>query len=86
MPGQVTGVIGRSERIRTSGPCVPNTVLYQAELHSEADHAMGRAIAGGGKGRKRVARPAKNAWALPKLEIRSSLTSQDPFEPRRRVT
>src|SRR5579872_5144900 len=25
---------GRSERIRTSGPCVPNTVLYQAELHS----------------------------------------------------
>jgi hypothetical protein len=33
-----------------------------------------------------VARPAKNAWALPKLEIRSSLPSQDPFEPRRRVT
>ncbi|GBQ93894.1 hypothetical protein AA23498_1864 [Acetobacter nitrogenifigens DSM 23921 = NBRC 105050] len=27
---------GRSERIRTSGPCVPNTVLYQAELHSDA--------------------------------------------------
>ena len=26
---------GRSERIRTSGPCVPNTVLYQAELHSD---------------------------------------------------
>ena len=25
---------GRSERIRTSGPCVPNTVLYQAELRS----------------------------------------------------
>ncbi len=25
---------GRSERIRTSGPSVPNTVLYQAELHS----------------------------------------------------
>src|SRR6185312_5121714 len=22
-------------RIRTSGPCVPNTVLYQAELHSD---------------------------------------------------
>ena len=28
-------LIGRSERIRTSGPCVPNTVLYQAELHSD---------------------------------------------------
>lgn len=25
---------GRSERIRTSGPYVPNVVLYQAELHS----------------------------------------------------
>ena len=30
------GNYGRSERIRTSGPCVPNTVLYQAELHSDA--------------------------------------------------
>ncbi len=27
--------IGRSERIRTSGPCLPKTVLYQAELHSD---------------------------------------------------
>jgi hypothetical protein len=26
---------GRSERIRTSGPYVPNVVLYQAELHSD---------------------------------------------------
>ena len=25
---------GRSERIRTSGPCLPKAVLYQAELHS----------------------------------------------------
>lgn len=25
---------GRSERIRTSDTCVPNAVLYQAELHS----------------------------------------------------
>jgi hypothetical protein len=32
-----TRPIGRSERIRTSGPCVPNTVLYQAELHSGRD-------------------------------------------------
>ena len=24
--------IGRGERIRTSGPCLPKTVLYQAEL------------------------------------------------------
>ena len=25
-------VSGRGERIRTSGPCLPKTVLYQAEL------------------------------------------------------
>ena len=24
--------VGRGERIRTSGPCLPKTVLYQAEL------------------------------------------------------
>ena len=28
-------IIGRSERIRTSDPCVPNAVLYQAEPRSE---------------------------------------------------
>ena len=28
---------GRSERIRTSGPCLPKTVLYQAELHSDCE-------------------------------------------------
>src|SRR5487761_2762851 len=28
--------IGRGERIRTSDSCVPNAVLYQAELHPEA--------------------------------------------------
>src|SRR5579872_978241 len=38
---------GRSDRIRTSGPCVPNTVLYQAELHS------GRAAAYSPGARKR---------------------------------
>ena len=26
------GKSGRGKRIRTSGPCVPNAVLYQAEL------------------------------------------------------
>src|SRR5687767_5234546 len=34
--------IGRGERIRTSGPCLPKTVLYQAELLP--DRAPGRAI------------------------------------------
>ena len=27
--------VGRSERIWTSGPYVPNVVLYQTELHSD---------------------------------------------------
>ncbi len=27
--------VGRGERIRTSGPCLPKAVLYQAELHPE---------------------------------------------------
>jgi len=30
------GLNGRRERIRTSGPYVPNVVLYQAELLSDA--------------------------------------------------
>ena len=28
-------IIGRGERIRTSDSCVPNAVLYQAELHPD---------------------------------------------------
>ena len=28
-------IIGRGEKIRTSGPCLPKAVLYQAELHPE---------------------------------------------------
>ena len=40
-------VVGRGERIRTSDSCVPNAVLYQAELHPEFpipdrnDHCVG---------------------------------------------
>lgn len=32
--------IGRGERIRTSGPCLPKTVLYQAELLPDLDPGM----------------------------------------------
>ena len=41
------GKIGRRERIRTSGPYVPNVVLYQAELLSEPV-AKGVPLASGG--------------------------------------
>ncbi len=44
-------LIGRSERIRTSGPCLPKTVLYQAELRSDRD---GRNIATGGVWQERI--------------------------------
>jgi hypothetical protein len=33
--GQIDQAYGRRERIRTSGPYVPNVVLYQAELLSD---------------------------------------------------
>ena len=33
-------IAGRSEWIRTTGPCLPKTVLYQAELHSESSDAV----------------------------------------------
>ena len=34
---------GRGERIRTSDSCVPNAVLYQAELHPE-NHMVGSRV------------------------------------------
>ncbi len=32
MFNKIRNLIGRGKRIRTSGPCLPKTVLYQAEL------------------------------------------------------
>ena len=42
---KINEMAGRGERIRTSDSCVPNAVLYQAELHPElirnqAKHAL----------------------------------------------
>ncbi len=36
---------GRGERIRTSDSCVPNAVLYQAELHPEMENGSLLALA-----------------------------------------
>ena len=33
---------GRSERIRTSDPLVPNEVRYQAALHSDTEYELGK--------------------------------------------
>ena len=38
---------GRSERIRTSDPLVPNEVRYQAALHSDPTPARGERLSGG---------------------------------------
>ena len=42
----LTGVDGRRERIRTSGPYVPNVVLYQAELLSDIFEGLWGHLAG----------------------------------------
>ena len=34
---EIREVNGRGERIRTSGPCLPKAVLYQAELHPDVE-------------------------------------------------
>ena len=36
----ITWKLNRGERIRTSGPCLPKAVLYQAELHPAKDCAV----------------------------------------------
>jgi hypothetical protein len=41
---RITKNDGRGERIRTSDSCVPNAVLYQAELHPEADLKTGNPV------------------------------------------
>ena len=69
LSGTAAGGNGRSERIRTSGPCVPNTVLYQAELHSDR---RARSIASSG------ARPRKAAGAgrsVTRVRCRNRTTS-----------
>ena len=69
---------GRSERIRTSGPCLPKTVLYQAELHSE------RPPCSGGRG---AAQPAFGGGDAPDSASESSFGGdrrrQTETDPRR---
>ena len=53
---------GRSDRIRTYDPLVPNEVRYQTALHSDTDISSGKAglIAAVAKGRKgRFASPGR---------------------------
>ena len=60
---------GRGERIRTSGPCLPKTVLYQAELLPEAER---RPCNGPWEGRTGVAKrgPVSGGSVAPQGLIR----------------
>ena len=49
-----TTVVGRGERIRTSGPCLPKTVLYQAELLPDRNPLSVRCDRGGSQGRAQI--------------------------------
>jgi hypothetical protein len=42
-------IVGRGERIRTSGPCLPKTVLYQAELLPDRNPLSYDMVAAGAK-------------------------------------
>ncbi len=50
-PWVVGKEVGRGKRIRTSGPCLPKTVLYQAELFP--DRCRNRFVGG----------PVRQEWA-----------------------
>ena len=49
--GRARAIVGRGERIRTSGPCLPKTVLYQAELLPDRNPQMRHCGRGGSQGR-----------------------------------
>src|SRR5690606_6968132 len=62
---------GRGERIRTSGPCLPKTVLYQAELLPDRSGAGGPARGQGGPLDARLAnfkRQSTRSAELPSLQ------------------
>ena len=50
VPRTLGEIDGRGERIRTSGPCLPKTVLYQAELLPDRNPQV-RPRRGGSQGR-----------------------------------
>ncbi|SOZ05806.1 hypothetical protein CBM2595_A80491 [Cupriavidus taiwanensis] len=71
-PGRCLGISGRSDRIRTYDPLIPNQMRYQAALRSEAGHCSRvgalrsmRVDAGGHRaGRARRAAPPSGGGAL----------------------
>src|SRR5213594_4231417 len=66
---------GRGDWIRTSDSCVPNAVLYQAELHPESDRSQcaGKSASGTSSNHARPRRPTILA------KIHGNLNSADPM-------
>ena len=67
---------GRGERIRTSGPYVPNVVLYQAELHPEDLTLVGAGDSEVGQYLQRVARRRFGKQGECRLGIRRVLACE----------
>src|SRR5436190_20592626 len=57
MRGKTLMISGRSGRIRTCDPCVPNAVLYRAEPHSDKNAAYSLGFRIGQEAELRVAIP-----------------------------
>src|SRR3546814_13245075 len=67
--GRNGGKLGRGERIRTSGPCLPKTVLYQAELLPDRSGAGGSARGQGGPLDARLANSKRHLARTAELQI-----------------
>ena len=78
--------VGRSGRIRTCGPRLPKTVLYQAELHSGA--SVGRLIAGSGGPCKQVfdQNPRAMQNEISSSRVRRSIPSAKPCNEARAIS
>ena len=66
---------GRSERIRTSGLCVPNAALYQAELHSDSGPGVIAPTSGHRQGRSQSWRRRLGRSVLSLDRVSGAVTS-----------
>ena len=72
---RVSGKNGRSGRIRTCDPCVPNAVLYQTEPHSDLRSGL---ITRGSGPRKRGNAPPRNSLESASCIPRGLVVSRTP--------
>ena len=75
------GKTGRGERIRTSGPCLPKAVLYQAELHPDAFRIIRRT----GRQRGRNVSGSRGGLSNCSCRIRRHPRSLEQCRPKARL-